>query len=380
MRAALLIAAACAASVASWVGVAHADHVRSFAGSVQLDYLAVPSDSPPRQSTLDGSTVELSLRLAVDISSASSAHVKVCFACHGFEAGMAFVDLRASDELRLRVGRMIPELGAFPVRHDPANHDTSDKPLPYDMGRMLRLREWNEGVLPAPWVDNGLEILGTHFLAGGRIDYAAYLIGGPKGAADATDFDFIASRSPSSYYIDNNSQPVAGARLWGTLDLAGATATLGISGMGGHYDDANRLRFAIAGADVSLETDSLILRAEYLARWTQMALGPDPLTRFKYAAARNGRFADYFYKDGFYVEAEAPLGKVALIARWDGLRRAGNVLATSRLRSRSALLRYTAALAYTMPKGIKVKTSIEYYDFSDFCDATAIHIGLATAF
>lgn len=55
-----------------------------------------------------------------------------------------------ADELNFRVGRLTPAFGSFPLRHDPANHRTSDKPLPYDMGRMLRFREWNEGVLPAP--------------------------------------------------------------------------------------------------------------------------------------------------------------------------------------------------------------------------------------
>ena len=60
------------------------------------------------------------------------------------------------------------------MRHDPANHNTSDKPLVYDMGRMLRLRQWNEGVLPAPWVDNGVEINGTHFFGKrAQFDYAA---------------------------------------------------------------------------------------------------------------------------------------------------------------------------------------------------------------
>src|SRR4029079_10003578 len=124
--------------------------------------------------------VELSLKLAVDLSEHTSASVKVCFACHGFEAGMAFVELRAADELHVRVGRMTPAFGAFPARHDPANHLTSDKPLPYDMGRMGRYTDFNEGVLPAPWVDNGIEIGGTRFFEYGRLDYAAWLMSGPK--------------------------------------------------------------------------------------------------------------------------------------------------------------------------------------------------------
>jgi len=59
--------------------------------------------------------------------------VKVCYGCHGFEVGMAYFDFRVVDELNFRVGRFIPAFGDFPLRHDPANHRTSDKPLAYDM-------------------------------------------------------------------------------------------------------------------------------------------------------------------------------------------------------------------------------------------------------
>ena len=46
------------------------------------------------------------------------------------------------------------------------------------MGRMVRLREWNMGVLPAPYVDNGIEICGTHWFGLAlQVDYAAYAVG-----------------------------------------------------------------------------------------------------------------------------------------------------------------------------------------------------------
>src|SRR5262245_5853438 len=187
---------------------------RTFAGSVQLDYLAVPTEDPARRFTLDGATIELSLKLSVDLSTRTSASVKVCFACHGFEAGMAYIEMRAADELHIRVGRMTPTFGSFPQRHDPANHRTSDKPLPYDMGRMLRIQEFNEGVLPAPWVDNGIELNGTHFFGKNlQTDYAIYAISGPRAGADPVDFDFKMSRSGEAYYIDNNSRPVVGGQF-----------------------------------------------------------------------------------------------------------------------------------------------------------------------
>jgi hypothetical protein len=358
---------------------AHAERTRTLAGSIQLDYLHT-TDPRARETTLDGATVELSLKLAVDFSRSTSANVKVCFACHGFEAGAAYVELRAADGLRLRAGRLTPSFGAFPARHDPANHETSDKPLPYDMGRMLQLREWNEGILPAPWVDNGVELVGTYFAAHGRIDYAAYVVSGPKGPPDAVDFDFIQSRSPQAYYVDNNGQPSAGARLAGTLELhQRASVALGVSGMAGRYDPAAKLGFAIAGADLAVTLHRTVLRAEYLIRWTQMALGESPSARFKYGAGPDG-FTDYFVKDGFYAELEQQLGRLTAILRWDGLRRGGNVIATSKLRSQSALLRYTAGAALRISGGLRIKASVERYDFSDFSDATAVHLGVATAF
>src|SRR5689334_936547 len=133
------------ALVGAIAGVAVADITDyKVAGSVQLDYLAVPTEEFPRSSTLDATTVELSFKVSRDFTPHASATIKACFACHGVELAMIYVDLRAADEFTVRVGRFTPELGSFPQRYDPANHRTSDKPLIYDMGRMLRLRDWNE--------------------------------------------------------------------------------------------------------------------------------------------------------------------------------------------------------------------------------------------
>jgi hypothetical protein len=354
---------------------------RTLAGSIQLDYLAMPTDAHARATTLDGATVELSLKLTKDFSKDVAATVKVCFACHGFEAGAAYVELRAYDELRVRVGRMTPAFGAFPLRHDPANHQTSDKPLPYDMGRMIQRGAWNEGILPAPWVDNGVEVSGTHLWDGGQVDYAAYAMSGPKGGPDAADFDFTLSRTPSQYYVDNNSQPAVGARVSTAIDLDDTTnLAVGASAMAGHYDPDRKLAFGIAGVDAVLQLDGVFVRAEYLVRSTQMAVGADPATRFKYGPGKDGRYADYFVKDGFYVEGEVPIGRLSLIGRWDGLRRIGNVLATEALSSSASVLRYTAGVAYRLRSGIRLKASAEYYQLSDFSDDVALHLGVATAF
>jgi hypothetical protein len=353
--------------------------VRTFAGSIQLDYLAVPTERSARALTFDGATAEISLRITKDFSKHASATMKLCFACHGFEAAMGFVELRAADELRVRVGRMTPSFGAFPARHDPANHLTSDKPLPYDMGRMLARDIWNEGILPAPWVDNGIEVAGTRFWDGGRFDYAAFLTSGPKGGPDAVDFDFTLSRAPEQYYVDNNSEPSLGGRAALTLEVGDYEIAAGASAMAGRYDPARELSFLIAGVDASVKKGRFALRGEYLIRRTEMALGEDPATRFKYGP-ENGRFDDYFTKDGFYLEGEVPLGRVTAIARWDGLRRLGNVLATSPLSSSTQVLRYTAGLAVQLQTSIQIKSSVELYQLGDLADEVALHLGVATSF
>jgi hypothetical protein len=351
---------------------------RNFAGSIQLDYMAVPSESVGRQIALDAATAEVSMKVTQDFGDNVSASIKLCVACHGIEAGMAFFDLRVADELNFRVGRFTPQFGSFPIRYDPANHRTSDKPLPYDMGRMLRFSEWNMGILPSPWVDNGIELSGAHYFSDDvRLDYAGYAVAGPRSANDAADFDYRLSRSGDAYYVDNNSRPSLGANAALNIVRGKTTITGGASGMFGTYDPLNKLHYQLAGAHLVLQFARVFLRAEYLARRTEMALGDDPAQRFKYGPGKNGRYDPYFLKQGFYTELELPAGdRVDFILRWDGLRRQGNVLRTSELRSDSALLRYTAGASFKVRGATRIKLSGEFYDFSDFADEIAIHVAL----
>ena len=360
-------------------GVAGQEH--HFAGSLQTNYLYVATDRDANKQTFDGFTNELSLKVAVDFTDNVSANVKLCYGCHGVELGMAFADLRVVDELNFRVGRFIPAFGDFPLRHDPANHRTSDKPLPYDMGRMLRLREFNLGVLPAPYVDQGVEVNGTHWFGQHvQLDYALHAVGGLRAGADDLDLDFIRSRS--AYYVDNNSEPAVGGRLAITFDISEQLlATLGASALAGRPDPERERSYAIGGFDVYLRVGELDLHAEYLLRRTKMPLGSDPDMRFRYGPGADGEYDDYFLKDGFYVELNLPLWtRLELVARFDGLRRLGNVAINSPLRKNSGVLRYTAGANIVLDGSVRLKLSAELYDFTDFSDELAINAGAVAAF
>jgi len=368
------------AAALSATGLAHAADV-NFAGSVQLDYLLVPTDDRARDFTFDGFTSELSLKLSADVSEHIGVQVKTCYGCHGFEIGSAYVDFRPVGDLTVRAGRFVPAFGDFQARHDPANHLTSDKPLPYDMGRMLHLRAWNMSVLPAPYVDSGLQVTYSPALSECvDLEVSAYVVGGLRGNNDATDVDFVQSRSGEAYYVDNNSRPSVGGRLALRATLGELLLTAGASVLYGTYDPDNELDILLLGADLVLRIDRWTLRAEYLVRRTKMALGEDPGSTFRYGPGADGKFDPYSLKEGFYGELAFPLGPLEGVARVDGLRRTGNVALTSELRSESLVVRYTVGTAINLVRDWRIKLSGEFYDFSDFDDEVGVHLGVVGAF
>ena len=371
--------AVCAALGAN-ASTAHSQE-RNFAGSAQASYLHSLSEPSSQRDLLSGFVVEASLKLAVDFHENVSAAVKVCYGCHGFEVDMAYFDIVPMEELAVRVGRFNPQFGEFPLRHDPANHRTVDKPLPYDMGRMLRLREWNLGVLPSPYVDTGVEVSGIRWFGDQfQLSYALYVVTGFRGDRSGFDLDFRQSRE--FYYVDNNLQPAVGGRVAMNVDFGPSVSmSFGLSGMYGTYDPDAELSYWVAGADAFLNVGDFDFRAEYLIRRTEYALGDQPEERFRYGPSADGTFDDFFIKDGFYVEMYAPtLEWLDLVLRFDGLRRFGNVSASSPLRRQSTILRYTLAFQFLIDRAFTLKFSGELYDFSDFGDEFALTGALVGVF
>jgi hypothetical protein len=376
-----------------WGGRARAID-RVYAGSAQLDYHFVPTqpDANVNQGTdgkygFDGFTIEAAGKLAIDVSDHFSANVKVCFGCHGFELDMAYLDYRVADELNFRAGRFSPAFGAFNLRHDVGNQKLSDKPLPYDMGRMLRMRAWGLSVLPSPFPDQGLEIDGTHWFGStAQLDYAAYLVSGFRtNDQHPVDIDFKQSHLP--YYVDNNGHPTGGARLAITYKLGEMSdATLGASGMYGTYDPNNQLSYAILGGDLTFRLERTNVRFEYLVRRTDFDTSNPG--RFVYAVPASG--GDFVVKHGWYGEIEQPMSKdLDLIGRLDGMYRVGNVLqdptGDTPLRRRSTVFRYTLGTSYAIERGLRLKLSTELWQWTDKDDTgrdadVGVHVGMVGTF
>jgi hypothetical protein len=338
---------------------------RNFAGSAQLDYFwlpAEPSNSAPR-STYDGFTTEVALKMAVDVSDKLSANVKVCYGCHGFELPMAYFDYRVADELNFRIGRFSPSFGAFNVRHDPANHATSSKPLPYDMGRMLRLRDWDLGVIPSPFPDNGIEIGGTHWF-GDRVqmDYAAYAVSGFKSDNSSIDLEWSHSYAQTSLVVDNNGRPAVGGRWALTMRLGDANdLTAGASVMYGTFDQANRLTYTIAGGDLAARLGRTQIRFEYLMRRQQF-----DGSNMQVLLVEPARGIQSFDKHGAYLEVERMVTEsLTLVARADGLYRVGNVEQGKTLGTRAAVFRYTGGATLAVIPGWRIKASGELWSFTN---------------
>jgi len=341
---------------------------RNFAGSAQLDYkfLVSQPNASAQPISVDGFITELALKMAVDVSDHFSANVKVCYGCHGFEMAMGYIDYRVADELNFRVGRFSPSFGAFNLRHDPANHHLPDKPLPYDMGRMLRSEQWAEGVLPSPFPDNGIEINGTHWFGNAlELDYALYAITGFKADRGAFDLDFDLNRMPM--YWDNNNRPTVGARVATTFRLSTISdITFGASGQYGKYDPDLKFAYAIVGADVWFRSGRTDLRFEYLAR--RQEFDTSNPAAYRYEVPRKG--GDFWVKHGAYIELKQPLSNwIDLIGRVDGMYREGNVQLESPLAQKSTVLRYTLGTMFTIEQGLRAKLATELYDFSDVDEA-----------
>jgi hypothetical protein len=321
-------------------------------GSASIDYRYISGDNPPTNPSVLGITglgLEVAAKAVIDIGHGVSFTVKACGGCHGLELDQAYGEVMVRDAFNVRAGRINVPFGEFNTRHDPANFTTPSKPLPYAMGDMLFYtpRGFNLGIVPAPYVDNGLEVFGTFALGdSAQLDYSLWIA---KGLSGTNDFDFAASRR----YLDNNRTPAGGIRLV----LSGADWAVGVSGSTGTYDDGDKLFYQMGGVELYFRAGPVKFRAEGLARRTDL----DPN-----AAGYPFTLIDtWFLKVGWYAQVDIEAGsRLTLVLRSDGLHRFGMPLPASDLDSTSAgMQRQTAGLLFRISGNFALKLDYELWTF-----------------
>lgn len=348
------------------------------AGSIYVNNpILANSNTAALSPTTRGLNGEAAFKLVADVSPTVSASVKVCYGCHDFQADQAHMDWTPDEAFNVRLGRFPVPFGEFYLRHDPANHRSASKPLPYEMGRMLRRDEFNLTILPEPYPDNGIELYGTFRGSVAELAWSLYAVAGLKGNAATGDLDFIRSRT--EYFADNNRTPSVGGRL--SLSFVDLPAnhvwrllSLGASGMGGHYDDEGELSYLLAGVDLYTRIGQVNVRGDLMMRRTAIADRPE-----QYRQALVDLFTQ---REGFYVEVDAPATRwLEWLVRLDGFRINGPVRIGSRLPDgESTITRGTAGINLIPTAAIKLKLNYEYWKFSDFEDEHLIHTGLVGTF
>jgi len=351
-----LLALSTHAGEPTFTGYGYLDH-REFIGT------NTGQVATPRSFGIDGTTLEVAEKVVVDVTQGVNVNMKMCFGCHGIELAQGYGEWQANDKVNIRLGRFNVPVGEFNTRSDPTNYTTPSKPLPYAMGDMLFYLPagFNLGVVPTPYVDNGIEVFGS--LASSKdlqFDYSVYAV---KGFSGTNDLDFVQSRN----YIDNNHTPAVGTRLV----LSSGDFSVGASAGGGFYDPKDSLRYGYAGAELYWRVSSLVFRGEVIDRLTEF----DPtVPGYRFAITDH-----YFSKLGWYAQADWNATEwLSLMYRSDGLHRMGMPLPGSDISSPQAgIFRQTVAFL-ARRKQFAVKGGYEYWHVygAPYASQHVIRVGL----
>lgn len=349
-----------------------------FSGSIFVDQWGfVEAREAPARNAPGSFAPMTTLKVGADVNDNLSFSAKACIGCHGIDMEHVAIDFQPRSWMNIQAGRILVPFGDFSNRADPSSYRTGSQPLIYDMGRMAfgARTAMNLGVVPMPYVDTGVLVYGVKWL-GSRIQawYGGYGVSGLRGA---NDIDWMAMRAIP--YNDNNAEPAYGGRL--TLSYSSdagdfiGDASLGGSYMAGRYDREARLGYEAWAADATFRFSKLVLRGEYAHRKTDL----DPAaTGYPY-----GLLDPYFTKEGFYAEAEHPLGNyLNVVYRYEEMRRLGSPLpgAPAELSADSRFTRYTGGLVVTPASNVFLKASWEYWDTSDLGRFNTYHAGIGGAF
>ncbi len=347
-----------------------------YSGSAYVDEWVVPDKTVGKNSP-QGVAPMTSLRIGLDVNDDTAFTAKACISCHGVDFEQVSLDYQPKSWFNVQFGRIPVPFGEFSQRVDPGSYKTASAPLIYDMGRMAwgGRSAMNLGVLPLPYVDTGALVYGVKWI-GEKIQvwYGVYGVAGLRGS---NDLDWMAMRSIP--YNDNNRVPAGGGRLalsysaepgafFGDANLGGSYTT-------GRYDKDAVRNYEIWAVDATLRLGKLVLRGEYASRKTDLDTAA---TGYPYALVDS-----WFKKDGFYAEAEVPLGGwVSAVYRYDELHRSGTPLpgSVAELTAKSDFVRHTGGLMITPAAALYLKLSWELWQTTDFGDFQTYHAGIGGAF
>jgi hypothetical protein len=338
-------------------------------GVFSTDFNALLADRHSRDTMPEeGVAGEYVLGASLHLDRRLSVSARSCFGCHGFELQSAYADYEFLEGITLRAGRFPIPFGALSARSLPHQLESTSKPLPYIMGFMPRGREFNQGILPAPASDNGAALIVNAWLAEGvQLGLEAAVTRGLKGVSE--DLDFELSRD----FEDNNGEPAGAGRAalsWGPL-------ALGVSAAGGRYDPDAELAYRLAGADLQLRVlDGWTLRLEGVLRETDFrdpAGDRDSSLRRSYAAQIDGEIAPqwrvFVLHDALRVED--------LFLTSAGPQPAPAPGSSDR---ENTVTRVAGGVVFAVRPGVQLKSSAEFWNFSDFDDTWVFHATFVVSF
>lgn len=338
-------------------------------GYLSTDFSVVAGNSVARGAMTDEGVIgEFALGGTLHLAKSFRVNIRACVGCHDFHLQSAYFDYDLSSSLTLRGGRLPLPFGSMSQRANPVQMESSSKPLPYIMGKMVNNNAFNMGIVPAPAVDNGVSLLGNVWLSdSAQLGYEVALVRGFTGGGP--DIDWDASRD----FPDNNGEPAGAARLV----LSIGSFSVGASGMAGQYDADSTLDYRMAEIDVNFALGPVNVRLEGAARNTEFV---NPIGKI-----------DVSRRLGYIAQVDAPIGDAwRVFLLHDYLAVKGLFLSPSAgafpgpgpglTDDRNRIRRLAGGAVFAIRPGLLLKGSAEFWDFSDFRDAMVFHLELVAGF
>ena len=341
--------------------------------TLYTDFSAVEADKHERDPIPEeGITGEFSMGATYHVDKAFSVTVRACVGCHSFELESAYADWEMSSTWSFRAGRIPVPFGGFSRRTNPSHVESATKPLAYIMGGMVRQDNYNMGIVPAPFIDNGAAVTGTFWVTRDtKLSLETALVRGLKGLSP--DIDYELSRE----YQDNNGEPAVAARLLLSSDLY----TTGASVTWGRYDVNAELDYLMGSVELQVRFGQWSLRLEGLIRETEF-FTPSPFAaarqletnrRTAYIAQIDGPIAegwrvfllhDYLKVEDVFLGPTGPVTVQTSLTTDDS----------------NTIFRVAGGFVHNVRAGLQVKGSVEFWDPSDFEQAIVFHVGVVAEY